>query len=48
MSPAALQYGHMDHAVFTVIDANHHVEDWTYMEPGDKPVHAHIELQRTK
>jgi hypothetical protein len=44
----SLQYGHMDHAVFTVIDANHHVEDWTYMEPGDKPVHAHIELQRIK
>jgi hypothetical protein len=42
------QYGHMDHAVFTTIDANHHTEDWTYMEPGDKPVHAHIDLQRTK
>jgi hypothetical protein len=42
------QYGHMHHAVFTVIDANHHTEDWTYMMPGDKPVHAHIELQRTK
>jgi hypothetical protein len=44
----SLQYGHMDHAVFTVIDANHHVEDWTYMEPGDKPVRAHMELQRAK
>ncbi len=42
------QYGHMHHAVFTVIDANHHTEDWTYMEPGDKPMHAHIELTRTK
>ena len=42
------QYGHMDHAVFTVIDANHHTEEWTYMGPGDKPVHARIELQRTK
>jgi hypothetical protein len=42
------QYGRMDHAVFTVIDANHHTEDWTYMEPGDKPMHAHIDLQRTK
>jgi hypothetical protein len=42
------QYGHMDHAVFTVIDANHHTEDWTYMMPGDKPMHAHIDLQRTK
>jgi hypothetical protein len=42
------QYGHMDHAVFTVIDANHHTEDWTYMQPGDKPMHAHIDLRRTK
>lgn len=42
------QYGHMDHAVFTAIDANHHVEDWTYMMPGDKPVHAHMDLQRAK
>jgi hypothetical protein len=42
------QYGHMHHAVFTVIDANHHTEDWTYMMPGDKPVHAHFDLQRTK
>lgn len=43
-----LQYGHMDHAVFTFVDANHHLEDWTYMQPGDKPVHAHFDLQRTK
>jgi hypothetical protein len=42
------KYGHMDHAVFTVIDPNHHTEDWTYMEPGDKPIHAHVDLQRTK
>ena len=42
------QYGHMQHAVFTVIDANHHTEDWTYMMPGEKPVHAHLDLQRTK
>ena len=42
------QYGHMHHAVFTFVDANHHIEDWTYMHPGDKPVHAHFELQRTK
>jgi len=42
------QYGHMHHAVFTAIDANHHTEHWTYMMPGDKPLHAHIDLQRTK
>jgi len=42
------QYGHMQHAVFTIIDANHHIEDWTYMMPGDKPVHAHMDLQLAK
>jgi hypothetical protein len=42
------EYGHMYHAVFTVVDENHHIEDWTYMMPGDKPVRAHFELQRTK
>jgi hypothetical protein len=39
-------YGHMHHAVFTIIDANHHTEEWTYMTPGDKPIHAHFDLQR--
>jgi len=42
------QYGHMYHAVFTIVDANHHVEDWTYLMPGDKPVHAHFDLERAK
>lgn len=42
------QYGHMHHAVFTLIDANHHIEDWTYMMPGDKPLHAHFDLKRVQ
>ena len=42
------QFGHMEHAVFTVIDDNHHTEDWTYLMPGDKPMHAHMDLQRAK
>jgi hypothetical protein len=42
------QHGHMHHAAFTVVDANHHTEDWTFMMQGDKPVHAHFELERTK
>src|ERR1700687_1706336 len=42
------EYGHMHHAGFTFIDATHHIEDWTYMTPGDKPVRAHFDLQRTK
>jgi hypothetical protein len=41
------QYGHMHHAMFTAVDENHHTEDWTFMV-GDKPVRAHVELQRTK
>src|SRR5208283_1965773 len=28
---------HMHHSVFTVIDANHHTEDWTFMMQ-DKPI----------
>jgi hypothetical protein len=42
------QYGHMYHAVFTFIDADHHSEEWTYMMPGDKPIHARMDLHRVK
>lgn len=42
------KYGHMQHAVFTVVDANHHIEDWTFLMPGDKPVHARIALVRAQ
>jgi hypothetical protein len=38
--------GHMHHAAFTYIDADHHTEDWTFMMPGDKPMHAHFDLRR--
>jgi hypothetical protein len=40
------KYGHMHQAAFTLIDADHHTEDWTYMSPEDKPGHAHIDLVR--
>ena len=42
------QFGHMYHAKFTIVDANHHVEEWTFMMPGDKPMHARMDLQKTK
>jgi hypothetical protein len=44
------QYGHMHHAMFTFLDANHHNEDWTFMvegKQGPTPVHAHFDLHRT-
>ena len=40
------KYGHMHHAVFTTIDENHHTEDWIFILPGDKPMHAHFDLKR--
>lgn len=40
------KHGHMVHAVFNIIDANHHTEDWTYMMPGNKPMHGRLDLHR--
>lgn len=40
-----LQYGHMYHAVFTVIDENHHTEDWTWKQGGNL-TRAHFDLHR--
>ncbi len=42
------KYGHMAHAVFTIVDANHHTEDWTYVMPGDKAMHARFDLHRVQ
>ena len=38
---------HMHRLVISMPDANHHIEEWTYMA-GDKPIRARIDLQRTK
>lgn len=40
------KHGHMHAMAFTPVDANHHTEDWTFMMPGDKPMHAHFDLHR--
>ena len=39
--------GHMNRAVFTFIDENHHTEEWTFKMPGDRQMRARFELQRT-
>jgi hypothetical protein len=38
------QYGHMHNVAFTLIDSNHHAEEWTFMGKGS--VRAHFDLQR--
>jgi hypothetical protein len=40
--------GHVSHAVFTIVDPNHHVEDWIFMPAGGRPVHAHIDFKRVQ
>ena len=41
------QRGHMHRAVITVIDANHHIEEWTLLMPGDQAVTVRMDLRRT-
>ena len=39
--------GHMDHFVITMVDPDHHTEDWTFVQDG-KETKAHFELSRAK
>jgi len=32
--------------VFTIIDTDHHTEDWTFRLPRDQLLHAHFDLKR--
>ena len=42
------RYGYRERAVFTTIDAQHHTEDWTFLEPGNHPTRAHFDLHRVQ
>ena len=42
------KYGYLQHVVFTIIDAEHHTEDWIYMAPGGKSVKGHMDLRLLK
>jgi hypothetical protein len=44
---ASPEAGHMQRVVFTVIDANHHTEDWTFQDHG-KQTKEFFDLQRAK
>jgi hypothetical protein len=38
----------VSHALFTIIDANHHLEDWTFTLANGTLVHAHIDFKRVQ
>jgi hypothetical protein len=40
--------GHMDHLVITMPDADHHTEDWTFVQEDGKQMKEHFELARVK
>src|SRR5579862_964321 len=40
--------GHMQRVVFTVIDANHHTEDWTFNAGQGKEMKEFFDLHRTE
>jgi hypothetical protein len=42
------QRGHMADTVFTILDANHHLEEWTSYYPGGQRMTGRFKLQRTK
>lgn len=39
---------YLQHFVFVIVNADHHTEDWAFMLPGDKLLHAHFDLRRAK
>ena len=43
---AAAQPGHMGRLVVTLVDANHHTEDWEFMGNDGKQMHEVFDLQR--
>ena len=47
-APGSNAIGHVSHAVFTIIDANHHIEDWTFMLADGALVHGHLDFRRVQ
>lgn len=40
------KYGHMHHALFTFVDKDHQIQEWTWMMPNNTPVKLRSELRR--
>ena len=41
-------HGHMNRAVFTFVDGDHHIEEWTYLNPSGAKITARFDLRRVK
>jgi hypothetical protein len=39
---------YLQHFTFTIINADHHTEDWTFMLQDNSVLHAHFDLKRVK
>jgi hypothetical protein len=44
----SLGSGNGQYVVFTIIEANHHTEDWTYVMLDAKAIHVHFALVQAK
>jgi hypothetical protein len=47
-APGNNQVGHVSHWVFTIIDANHHIEDVTFPMANGTILHAHLDFKRVQ
>jgi len=47
-APGSNQVGHVSHWIFTVVDANHHLEDGTFTMADGKLVHFHMDFKRVQ
>ena len=47
-APGSNAVGHVSEGTFTIIDSNHHLEDWVFLPKEGKPVHAHIDFKRVE
>jgi phage tail protein X len=47
-APGSNQVGHVSHWVVTIIDANHHIEDWIFTLANGTFVHAHADFKRVQ
>lgn len=43
-----VENGHMQKVVFTFVDADHHLEDWTYRDKSGKESTGHFDFKRKK